>query len=341
MIQKILIFLGLLPDFDFPQKSKPELKQAAFLLYKKLKLKKHNLKFNTKSCITILLSKNYKLSRKETIQYLLLDPRFIFEGKGSSIGRLKYKNIIIYIKHLESQGNQAPGKFNEWLFLTKIKQYITGSLNINIISPSGSLKLENIINAEDTSNQNNHNYYKSDIQLITKTNPINISIKKEGGFIWESVIKRYSDIYNKFLFKAKTNQIPNLELVNDLVLENKYHMKNPQTGKIYGRVLVKGFPFYDDENIIFGNEKPKPIIVEKTFKETDFIYNNNVLTINVNNIYQTVKEIEIQNKLPMLCFSKNMGKPYGIELKCVPENKTFYGSKANVLELDYEFLMKD
>jgi hypothetical protein len=35
-----------------------------------------------------------------------------------------------------------------------------------------------------------------------------------------------------------------------------------------------------------------------------------------------------------------MAKPYGIELKCIPEDRTLFTKRANILELDYNFLME-
>ena len=296
-----------------------ELEEAINLISRKFELDNSNFRFSSKKSFNI------------------------FEGKGSSIGRLKYKNkVIIYIKPQELQGNLSYGKQNELILINTINSY-SSSLNINFItSISSSYSLNGVTRADNLSQKENQRYFKSDIQLLGNEGVLcNISLKKEGGFIWESIVKRYNPIYNKFIFKGLNGYIENLQFVEVEKFPGKYIMLNSINNKPYGRIIIRDFPFYEDENIIFGNEVPKPIIIEKTFSEKDFTYNNNTLDIQVKYLYKELNEIEEANKLPVLTFSRNMSKPYGIDFKCIPENKTHFTYKANVLELPYKVLMDD
>lgn len=323
----------------FPKGCLPELKEAAYFLGDKYKLDNTNFKF-TKKSFTVLINK--KFNRKDLIKEIALLPNYVYEGKGSSsLGRLKYKDkIVIYFKPKELQGDNSPGKSNEKILEKEINKYINKGTNINFISSqtSHSIFADSVVNTSDTGS---NKYFKSDVQFIRDNKIIcNVSIKKEGGFIWESSVKRYKYVYDKFISSFLGNYIENLVPQESTELPGKYLMINPINNKPYGRIIIKSFPEYNDENIIFGNETPKPIIVEKTFTPSDFSFSNNTLNIKVNHIYSTIEEIEKDGKLPVLAFSRNMGKPYGLDFKCVPENKTIFTYKANILELPYDVLMK-
>ena len=322
----------------FPKKCKAELKESALLLYRKYGF---DIKFNSKSSFSLLVNKD--VSRKGLMKEITSLPGFSYEGKGSSIGRIKYKEIIIYIKPKDKQGDLAPGKANENIFEKNILKYLeNGHLNINFQYKSGETTehywVDDVTGIVNMSNTGSLQYNKSDFCLITKKK-FNISLKQGGDFIWESSVTRYKYIYDKFVFHFKNNFIEYLEPVENTELPGKYFMMNPRNNKPYSKVLIKGFPEYNDENIIFGNEIPKPIIIERTFSDSDFSYDGN-LTVTVDRIYKNVEDIELQGKLPVLAFSRNMSKPYGIDFKCIPEDKTKYTYKANVLEIPYEVLMK-
>lgn len=329
---------------SIPKRSKADLKKAAIFLSRTYGLNKNNFKFNSGSSFNILLDKDFKLNRKELLQDILKHSLFIYEGKGhSSLGRLKYNNnIIIYIKPKDKQGDLSPGKQNEKIFEKQIKKYLNKYEYLNLIfqSKTKEYKINNVSNIMDTSNKNNKIYNKADFTLTDNLNKkiSNISIK-QNDFIWESSITRYKFIYDKFIFNFINNNIENIKAIENIELPGKFFMINPYNNKPYSRIFIKGFPEYDDDNIIFGNEIPKPIIIEQNFNEQHFTNNLNNIIINVNHIYETVEEIEKENKLPVLSFSRNMSKPYGLDFKCIPENKTKYTYKANILEIPYEVLM--
>lgn len=319
---------NIIYPIKLPKNYKKELKEVVSILNKELCLDNSNYKFLSKKSFNILISKKY--SREQLINYLSTKENFIFEGKGSSIGRLLYKNIIIYIKYKDSL---SYGKDNELFLYNKLNNY-KKPLNIQF----NDYFIENITEIKNSSNNNNHIYHKSDLQLLTNGKVIcNISLKKENNYVWESIIKRYKYIYDKFIFKGTNNLIENLLFVEKF--PDKYLMINPNNNKPYGRIIIRDFPFYEDDNIIFGNEVPKPIIIENNFKHKDFKFENNILKIKVKNLYKDIEEIENHHKLPVLSFSRNMGKPYGIDFKCIPEYKTVFTDKANILEIPYKVLM--
>ena len=320
----------------FPKRSEAELKESALFLYRKYGLA---LKFNSKNSFSLLTNGNRKELMNEILQY----PNFTYEGKGSSIGRIRYKNLtIIHIKPKNKQGDMSPGKNNEVIFEKNIKKYLNTNLCFNYVC--GDVKnhyfIDNVKNIINLSNTGSLHYDKSDFSLISDTSKTNVSLKQGGDFIWESSVTRYKFIYDKFIFNFINGYIEQLTPIENSELPGKFYMINPINKKPYSRIIIKGFPEYNDENIIFGNEIPKPIIIEKTFSDSDFQYINGTLYVNVDMIYKTVEDIELQNKLPVLAFSRNMSKPFGIDFKCIPENKTKYTSKANILEIPYEVLMK-
>lgn len=325
----------------FPKKSPPELKEVIYFLIKKYGFNKNNFKFNSKFSFNIITENN----RIELLYKIINFPNFKYEGKGhSSLGRINFKNKIkFYIKPKSKQGELAPGKSNENIFEKNINKYLEQYNNINItfISTTKKYEIKNITNILNTSTKDTNKYNKSDFSLYNNKKKIaNLSLKQSGDFIWESSISRYKYIYEKFIFNFINNNIKNLQAIENVGLPGRYFMINPSNNKSYSRIYIKGFPEYDDDNIIFGNEVPKPIVIEKTFIDRDFTNDLNNIYILVNNIYEDIKQIEDIGKLPVLSFSRNMSKPYGIDFKCVPENKTKYTSKANILEIPYEVLMK-
>jgi hypothetical protein len=320
----------------YPHNYKAELKDSALLLLRKLALSYKDIKFNSKSSFTVLTDKD----RKVIMDELTSLPHFVYEGKGSSsVGRLKYKDqVIIYFKPKNKQGDYSPGKLNEKIFENNVKRHLNKPIDVVFKYDDEKYTLGSIKSITNSSHDDNHKYNKSDF-ILYNHRANTISLKQGGDFIWESSITRYKYVYDKFINAFTHNLIENLEAKTYDALNGKYIMWNPLNNKPYSRIFIKGFPDYNDDNIIFGNEVPKPIIIERTFKASDFVYSNSILTINVDKIYSTVADVEKAGKLPVLSFSRNISRPYGIDFKCIPENKTKYTYRANILEIPYGVLM--
>jgi len=334
-------------DINLKESNNAVALEAINILKEKYNLEDDNFVFQSGKTFKLLIPKSFKFSRQQLLNDIIELPDFEYEGEGSSsLGRIKYKNeITIYIKPLEIQGGLSHGKENEQIIIDKINEAIIenkGSIKIIFHGKNKNITYENVSVCVDSSKSGATGYDKSDLRLLNSSNDIiaNISIKKDGGFRWESSKKRYGMVFDAFIKKALKNEIQNLNFEPDPQLKGKYIMLNPNNNKPYSKVIINDFPHDEVENIIFGSENPRPIIVGKTFNNSDFKFNEGLLTITCTSIYTDFDEIEKANLLPIMLFARHSGKAYGVDFRAFPENLAKgYGGKANVLELDYKDIM--
>lgn len=316
--------------------------QVLNILKENFSLNDENFKIVSKKTVKILVGEN--INRSQLIEKIKSHPGFTFEGKGSSsLGRLRYNDLILYVKPSHLQGNKSHGKANEDLFLDKISSHIKNNklANIILIAALNVFIISNVVRIEDTSKTESTNYQKSDITLYnSEGKQFNISLKKDGGFRWESVRSRYKEIFNIFLDKARENKINNLILKEVEGFNGKYKMVNINNNKPYSKIIIDDFPESDIESIIFGEQTPKPIIVSKSFNENDFNTDESKLIINCSDIFIDVQQIKEKNLNPVMVFSHHIGKQYGIDFRALPRFGTIYGSRANVLHINYNELIK-
>jgi hypothetical protein len=161
----------------------------------------------------------------------------------------------------------------------------------------------------------------------------------------------FEDFVKTFLTKAYDGEISNLELNPDPENPKVLQMWNPNNDKPYGRIFVTDVPGLTDEqtlkSIAFG--KDNAIIIQKTFTENDFKFNENtnILNITVSNIIESLDDFE-EEDLPILEFERNASKatklegPFGrgIILRISPKGRALNSSsKANNLILSYNDVM--
>jgi len=302
--------------------------------------------FSSSKTFKLLVSKELGMGRQQLLNKIIELPDFEFEGEGgSSIGRIKYKNqITIYLKPKEVQGDLSHGKENESIVIDNINNAIKEAgkpITVIFKSPTRTLTYDNVAECVDSSKTGAIGYAKSDVKLISSSNKTlaNVSIKKASSFRWESSKRRYKAVFDNFVTKAQSKHFPNLELVPDPQLKGKYLMMNTLNNKPYSKIIINNFPHDEMEDVVFGNEDPKPIIVGRNFTQSDFTNNKELIIIQASHIYIDIDEIIKDNKAPVMLFMKHSGKQYGIDFRALPKDLTKYGERANVLEINYDDIM--
>ena len=319
-------------------------------IMKALNIPEDEIKSDTKNRIVILTD----VSRSEIFKKLEdLGYKRDVSISGSSAGGFIAPNgvqIIHKSKSLTSVG--GAGIENENIFVDSINNYIEQSgnkMNIKITPTTGkTLEYKNITKAIPVGKEGEKKGWKGDAVLIDENNNrFAISIKKDGPFRWASVMKDFGDFYDTFMKKAYEGKISKLQLEPDPENPKVLQMINPDNNKPYGRIFITDVPQFKDENylkkVIFGVDNA--IIVQKTFSENDFSYDesSDILNIKVTKTITSLDEIS-EDELPILEFERNASKATslegyrgrGIVLRISPQDRALKSTtKANNLTLTY------
>jgi len=318
------------------------------LLKSQYKLSNDNFKISSSNELRVLLPKDFSLNRKGFMDDILQNiPDTKFEegsiGARSSLGNLKYKNIIrLVIKSLDTQGEKSAGKSNEAFIINDLNNLINNQpTNIEIVADNKSLSFPNIIKAIDASQNDTTKYAKADLQLVSEDGKIyNISLKQDDAIRWESSITRYRDWFDKFIQKAKNGELGDVGLKEvPGTGGKKFKLWNIKDDKVIGRVIVKGLPEDDIDEIIFGSDKS--IVVVRTFTPSDIKKEGDKITIRASKIYENPEQIRGTNDEPILGLGNHVRKPLGIELRVFTKWSLYRDEKpiGSNVEINYNDIM--
>ena len=313
------------------------------LLKSQYKLSNDNFKISSANELRILLPKDFPQNRKEFMSDVLQNiPNTKFEegsiGARSSLGNLKFKDKVrLVVKSLDVQGEKSAGKSNEAFIINDLNKLIDGQpTDINIVAENKTLSFPNIIEVIDASQSDTTKYAKADLQLISKDNVYNISLKQDDAIRWESSILRYRDWFNKFIQKAKNGELGSIGLKEvPGTGGKKYKLWNTKDDKVIGRVIVKGLPEEDIDEIIFGSDKS--IVVVRTFQPSDIKKEGDKITIRASKIYENPEQIRGTNDEPILALGNHIRKPLGIELRVFTKWSLYRDEKpiGSNVEIDF------
>jgi len=233
------------------------------------------------------------------------------------------------------------GKTNEAVFIETLTNLIAEAgdkATIILKSPEYSETYNNITSVVDSSKTGAGQGDKSDAQFLSGEKPeANISLKQDGGFRWASVASNYPDFIKTFQEKALAGKIDGLELKPNPDVKGKYLMYNSNTGDRVTKVIIPDF-IQDDKEInsfIFGTEDPKVMVVSKTWKESDFKLEGDVITVSATHIYKDIEDIDKASLSPVFTIAQHQNKPIGLDYRIYPENMAKIGPKARGIELSY------
>lgn len=277
---------------------------------------------------------------------------------GSNPGGFRTENGIEIIHKPfsaeKSVGNAGIG--NEMAFIDGIKSFLEQKRPLDVVlkGKNKSTTIKGVTEVVHIGKEGESKGWKGDARLIAGGKEVNISIKLDGGYRWESVIKRYRDVFETVLKKGLAGEIPNLELRPSTEKKNLLLMMNPNNNKAYGRIFITGHPDLEKDSssihdMAFGPDNA--IIVQRSFTEGDFSLSGNTLTVTCSKVLETVDDFE-DDDFPVIEFERNASKASkadkdpndvygrGIVMRTRPAGQAKGTDKANYLYLDYNDVMK-
>ena len=355
MLENILKEIGI--NLEEASAKKPyeylsiEAKKVADKIRKELNLPKEEIKADTKTRIIIFTDR----SRKDVFKALEeLGYERDWDVKGSSAAGFKDTESGIEIIHKNISGVGDAGLQNEEDFVNAINNVASEDNPITVkIVPSKkgpTLTYDNIIGAKATGKEGERLGLKGDASLLSKGGKdFPISLKKDKDFRWSSNMKSHGKMLEKLLLQAQSGGIKGkdgktLELRQIDPNPRVLSMWNPDNKTVYGRAFILNAPGLDIKDIAFGPDNAD--VVEKTFDESDFSFQNNVLTIKSSKNYQEVDDFDLEMDIPVFQLERNASKAKktegvmsrGITLRTVPRStmlKTLSGQGNNFV-IDYK-----
>ena len=298
----------------------------ALRIAQEMGVEKKNLRANTKSRAIFLTD----MSRSEFFNKL---EEFDFEQKNRNTAKSERFDFEIMHKPLSKQGIKSAGKQNEKSFNDLIQKHIDEHgepITVRFISKNGKkIEYTGVNSIEDAAASGATKFNKSDSNLLDSNNKVivGISLKKKNAIRWESSKRRPIggiNVFKQFIKKVgkigtdnETGHFENVQLTPIDTEKKKYKLYDPVNDKILSKVVVKGIPRDIHSKIIFGKFEDTTIVVKETFEDTfkDYSFENGVLTINVNLLYETVEDVSGTQDEPIFAFSNHIGQSYGIEFR--------------------------
>lgn len=266
---------------------------------------------------------------------------------GSSQGGVKNQDgIEIIIKPLSKQGALSAGKQNEDKFNILINSHIEdngGPITVIFKNASKNLKYENVAKCEDASIKGATQYEKADSELYDSSGKliVGISLKKRNAIRWESSKGRPVagvDVFKSFIEKVQNKKFPNVSL-QPLEQKNKYKLYNPKEDKILSKVIITNTPPEVVQQVVFGKESEKTIVIKDTFEGSfkNYSFENGVLTIDCYKIYTDTEDIIGTGDEPIFAFSNHIGQAYGIEFRSFSKEALYRGDELKGSSVEIKF----
>jgi hypothetical protein len=315
-----------------------------------LNIPKEEIKGDTKNRIIILSDRPRAeiFADLEKLGYKRYEGRKYIKSSGG--GYVAPNGVQIIHKPLELSKQGGAGISNETIVVEHIQQALDQVSPLTVIfkGKNKDLTYKNVTGVTHIGKEGESKGWKGDIALQTKDGSKHISIKKDGGYRWESVVRRFRTTYEAFMNKAIAGEIPNLKLVPAKDNPRLLLMMSP-SGKPYGRIFIKGHPELEPGSdtiyqMAFGPDHAD--IVQRTFSKGDFNLKGNVLTINSSKVMEDMKDFN-EEDFPVIEFERNASKATrldgiyqrGILMRTRPAGQAKGSSRANYLYVDYKDIM--
>ena len=325
-------------------------KETAAELMAGLGIPKEELKAYNKNRIIILSDKPRTeiFSQLEKLGYERIDTTKFVGSSGG--GYVAPNGVEIIHKPLGQSKTGGAGVANENIVVDKVKDALVEQPNLTIIfkGKNKDLTYKDVTGIDHIGKEGESKGWKGDIKLITKDGEKHISIKKDGGYRWESVMKRFRPTFEAFMTKAMASEIDKLQLVPNEDNPKLLQMMD-NDGRPYGRVFIENHPDLASGSdtiysMAFGPDHAD--IVQKTFTDSDFNLKGDTLVITASKNMTDISDFD-EGDFPIVEFERNASKATkvegmygrGIVMRTRPIGQVTDGARANYLYLDYKDIM--
>lgn len=215
---------------------------------------------------------------------------------ASSLGALiSPDGVLVVVKPDNVQGGNSAGMSNEADLEGFIRQFLEQQTPLDITF-RGKNNIVEYSNVDDVKRvgTDTAGYKKADIQLFSKGKVVaNLSLKQENAQIWESADTRYKDVVNQVIHKLLSHPFPDLGLEKSKEDNRIFRLYNPENGNYYGGIVITDLPKEDEEQIIFGTDTPKTVVIKHTFSMSDFtMLEDDELIIKSGIIFESLDDID-------------------------------------------------
>lgn len=189
---------------------------------------------------------------------------------SSSIGVIKVGGNTIMVKPASRQGRGSGGLENEDSLRKAVEAVVTespGPITVKFIGGGKEYVTNNVVGAEDAGSDTKGRK-KSDLNLITESGTVPISIKKDNAEYWESADAYWGEKAGKHIKRLlQTGEI-------DMIDRGGYYNVTPN-------FAVRASP-EERASVVFGSDiLGNGAVVKRTFTPTDFSFDAETSTLNV------------------------------------------------------------
>ena len=334
-------------EFEYLSK---EAQTVAATIMAGMGIPKDEIKAYNKNRIIVLSDKPRSeiFSGLEKMGFTRIDPS---KSVGSSGGGYESENgIEIIHKPLGQSKTGGAGVSNENIVVDKVKEALAEQPNLTVIfkAKNKDLVYKNVTGIDHIGKEGESKGWKGDIRVLTKDGEKHVSIKKDGGYRWESVMKRFRPTFEAFMTKAMAGEIDGLQLVPAEDNPKLLQMLD-MDGRAYGRVFINNHPDLAAgsetiDSMAFGPDHAD--IAQRTFTDSDFKLKDSTLEISTTKVMTDVKDFE-EGDFPIVEFERNASKATkvegmygrGIVMRTRPIGQVKDGGRANYLYVEYKDIM--
>jgi len=201
----------------------------------------------------------------------------------SSIGVVKIGGSTIMVKPASRQGRGSGGLENEDSLRDAVETVVNespGPITVKFIGGGKEYVVDNVVGAKDAGSDTKGRK-KSDLNLITESGVVPISIKKDNAVYWESADTYWGEKASQHIEELlQAGEI-------DMIDRGGYYNVAPN-------FAVRASP-EERTAVVFGNDiLGKGAVVKRTFSPTDFDFDvdENTLNVSVSEIITDVSDLD-------------------------------------------------
>lgn len=208
------------------------------------------------------------------------------DSKISSIGFIQFEGspVKVLVKDIGKQGDKSAGVANEIELATMLQSVVEkyGSANVRFVDPRGKELSLNDVTAVEVAGRSTAGRKKADINLISASGSLPISIKKIDAEVWESADKMFGEKAKHIIQNLKANGYVKLTPVKED--KRTYY-------KLSKEIVVE--PTEEEAmNAIFGSDiSPKGGIVIQTFEPQHYQQIDNNIVVNCQAVITSKEDI--------------------------------------------------